>query len=125
MNIRKKIATLAAAVPLLLGASVAIAPAASATDVCGDGYVCIYQGDVWDGSSNHPMVYRFYNYGTYNVQNLIGDYTVRNCQTGGAGVMGLTGWNGTGSIAWNLTSNNCSTGLWTSLTSTNSVKVYA
>lgn len=114
-------------------ASASPAPAASApsaadearTASCTSGYVCIYKGDIWDGGSNHPMVYSFYRYGTYNVANLIGDYTVVNCQTGGAGVKGYTGSNGTGSVAWDLGVNNCGTGLWTSLTSTNSVRVYA
>ncbi len=107
-------------------ASAAPSPAHEArTAPCSSGYVCIYKGDIWDGSPNHPMVYSFYRYGTYNVANLIGDYTVVNCQTGGAGVKGFTGSNGTGSVAWNLDVNNCSTGLWTSLTSTNSVQVYA
>ena len=95
------------------------------TTPCSSGYVCIYKGDIWDGSPNHPMVYSFYRYGTYNVANLIGDYTVVNCQTGGAGVKGFTGSNGTGSVAWDLDINNCNSGLWTSLTSTNSVRVYA
>ncbi|OEV08238.1 hypothetical protein AN219_31340 [Streptomyces nanshensis] len=94
------------------------------TAPCNSGYVCIYKGDIWDGSSNHPMVYSFYRYGTYNVANLIGDYTVKNCQTGGAGVRGLTGYDGTGSVAWDLDVNNCATGLWTNLTSTNSVRLY-
>lgn len=125
MNIRQKLAALTAAVPLLLGVSVATAPTASATDVCGDGYVCIYQGDVWDGSSNHPLVYRFYTYGVHNVYNLVGEYTVRNCQTGGAGVTGYSGWDGTGSVTWSLPSNNCTWGLWTNLTSTYSVRLYA
>lgn len=109
-------------------AAAASAPSAAGearTAPCSSGYVCIYKGDIWDGSSNHPMVYSFYRYGTYNVANLIGDYTVVNCQTGGAGVKGFTGSNGTGSVAWDLSINNCGTGLWTSLTSTNSVRVYA
>ncbi|GHH42915.1 hypothetical protein [Streptomyces candidus] len=118
------VASLVLAVPTALLASAAPAAAAQ-TPTCGSGYVCIYKGDIFDGGSHHPVVYRFYRYGTYNVANLIGDYTVKNCQTGGAGVQGLTGYNGTGSVAWNLNVNNCSTGLWTSLTSTNSVRVYA
>ncbi|OPC77149.1 hypothetical protein B4N89_42070 [Embleya scabrispora] len=71
------------------------------------------------------MVYNFYRYGTYNVSNLVGDYTVVNCQTGGAGIKGFTGRDGTGKVAWDLDINNCNSGLWTSLTSTNSVRVYA
>jgi hypothetical protein len=95
------------------------------TVACSSGYVCIYKGDIWDGSSNHPKVYNFYRYGTYDVHNLIGDYTVLNCQTGGAGAEGFTGYGGTGSVAWNLSSNNCAGGLWTDLTSTYSVRLYA
>ncbi|MFD5920980.1 hypothetical protein ACFVYP_29360 [Kitasatospora sp. NPDC058201] len=124
MNIRKKIATLTAAVPLLVGVSVATAPTASATESCTGGYVCIYQGDIADGSGNHPLVYRFYEYGTYNVYNLVGEYTVKNCQTGGAGVTGYTGWNAGGGIAWSIPVNNCAGGLWVNLTSTYSVRVY-
>ncbi|MFB6892493.1 hypothetical protein ACFCX4_24640 [Kitasatospora sp. NPDC056327] len=124
MNVRKKLATLAAAVPLLLGAGVAAAPAASATETCGSGYVCIYEGDFWDGN-HHALVYRFYEYGTYNVYNLIGQYTVLNCQTDGAGATGYTGWNGGGSVAWSLPTNNCGGGLRTDLTSTYSVRLYA
>jgi hypothetical protein len=93
------------------------------TATCNSGYVCIYKGDIWDDSSDHAMIYRFYYYGTYNVQNLIGDYTVLNCQTGGAGAEGFTGYNGAGSVAWNL-GNNCGSGFWTDLTSTYSVRLY-
>ncbi|MFJ2740697.1 hypothetical protein ACIO3O_13610 [Streptomyces sp. NPDC087440] len=118
-------ASLALAVPTALTTtSTASAEQTRAAASCSSGYVCIYKGDIFDGSPNHPLVYSFYRYGTYNVANLIGDYTIKNCQTGGAKVQGLTGYNGTGSVAWNLTVNNCSTGLWTSLTSTNSVRVY-
>ncbi|WP_143658289.1 hypothetical protein [Embleya scabrispora] len=95
------------------------------SSACGSGHVCIYKGDIWDDSPNHPMVYNFYRYGTYNVSNLVGDYTVVNCQTGGAGIKGFTGRDGTGKVAWDLDINNCNSGLWTSLTSTNSVRVYA
>ncbi|MGW2831731.1 hypothetical protein [Streptomyces sp. NPDC001286] len=94
------------------------------TVACNSGFVCIYKGDIWDGSSNHPKVYNLYYYGTYNVQNLVGEYTVVNCQTGGARVQGWTGYNATGSVAWDI-GNNCSTGLWTDLTPTNSVRLYA
>ena len=100
-------------------------PRGAQTVSCSSGYVCIYKGDIWDGSPNHAKVYNLYRYGTYNVHNLIGDYTVLNCQTGGAGVEGFTGYNGTGSVAWNLGSNNCAGGLWTDLTSTYSVRLYA
>jgi len=93
------------------------------TSGCPTGYVCIYQGDVWDGSPNHPMVYSFYYYGTYNVSNLIGDYTVFNCQSGGAGVAGYSGYNATGSVLWSL-GNNCAGGFWEDLTPTNSVRLY-
>lgn len=120
--------TAAAATPVpasAVSSASARTPDVAETSVCTSGYVCIYKGDIWDGGTNHPMVYRFYYYGTYNVYNLIGSYTVQNCQTGGAGVEGFTGTNGTGRVAWNLDINNCSTGLWTDLTSTYSVKVYA
>ncbi|MEV1023199.1 hypothetical protein [Streptomyces sp. NPDC050264] len=117
--------TLAASAAPLAATTAPLAASKVQTAACSSGYVCIYKGDIFDGSSNHPMVYTFYRYGTYNVANLVGDYTVKNCQTGGAGVQGLTGYNGTGSVAWNLGINNCGTGLWTSLTSTNSVRVYA
>lgn len=93
------------------------------TSGCPSGYVCIYQGDVFDGGSNHPMVYSFYYYGTYNVSNLIGNYTVFNCQTGGAHVAGYSGYNATGSVLWSL-GNNCSGGFWYDLTPTNSVRLY-
>lgn len=130
---RRALAVLLTSLGLAVPAALAVPTAASASPVaqtvrtvtCGSGYVCIYKGDIFDGSSNHPMVYSFYRYGTYNVSNLVGEYTVKNCQTGGAGVQGLTGYNGTGSVAWNLSTNNCGTGLWTNLTSTNSVRVYA
>jgi hypothetical protein len=100
-------------------------PSSVQTVACNSGHVCIYKGDIWDGGSNHAKVYDFYYYGTYNVHNLIGEYTVLNCQTGGAGVNGFTGYNGTGSVAWNLGSNNCAGGFWTDLTSTYSVRLYA
>ncbi|MFJ5680794.1 hypothetical protein [Streptomyces sp. NPDC093097] len=130
------LASLGLAVPAALAASTtaSASPAATAAPSaahevrmsgCGSGYVCIYQGDIWDNNPNHPLVYRFYRYGTYNVANLIGDYTVVNCQTGGAGIKGFTGSNGTGSVAWDLNTNNCNSGQWRSLTSTNSVQVYA
>lgn len=112
-------------------ASAAPAPAtagqtatAEASARCASGYVCIFQGDVHDGGSNHPMMYSFYKYGTYNVHNLIGEYTVFNCQTGGAGAEGFTGYDGTGSVAWALDTDNCAEGLWTDLTSTYSVRLY-
>lgn len=131
----------AAAALALAGAAALAAPTAAAaapaqpgtppaahelmTEPCESGYVCIYKGDIWDERPNHPMVYSFYRYGTYNVKNLVGEYTVVNCQTGGAGVRGYTGSNGTGSVDWDLGINNCSTGLWTDLTPTNSVQLYA
>lgn len=93
--------------------------------ICDPGHVCIYKGDIWDDTPNHPKVYDFYRYGTYNVAGLVGDYTVLNCQTGGAGVKGYTGRDGTGKVDWNLDVNNCNSGLWTSLTKTNSVRLYA
>jgi hypothetical protein len=130
---RRVLIVLLACLGLAAPVVVATSTAASASSVprgvqtvsCGSGYVCIYKGDIWDGSSNHAKVYNFYRYGTYNVHNLVGDYTVLNCQTGGAGVEGFTGYNGTGSVAWNIDINNCSGGLWTDLTSTYSVRLYA
>ncbi|MEU6355906.1 hypothetical protein ABZ896_42445 [Streptomyces sp. NPDC047072] len=117
------LACLALALPMT-AASTTTASAAAQTDACASGHVCIYKGDIWDGSSNHAKVYDFYYYRTYNVQNLVGDYTILNCQTGGARVQGWTGYNATGSVAWDI-GNNCSSGLWTDLTPTNSVRVYA
>lgn len=117
------LAAVALALPMA-AASATTASAAPQTVGCSSGHVCIYKGDIWDGSSDHAKVYDFYYYGTYNVQNLIGNYTVLNCQTGGARVQGLTGYNGTGSVSWDI-GNNCSGGLWTDLTPTNSVRVYA
>ncbi|MFI1382431.1 hypothetical protein [Embleya sp. NPDC020886] len=123
------LASLGSAVPVTFAASASAAATtvvpSMRTSGCDSGYVCIYKGDIWDDSPNHPMVYSFYRYGTYNVANLIGDYTVVNCQTGGAGVKGFTGRDGTGNVAWDVDINNCNSGLWTSLTSTNSVRVYA
>ncbi|MGW2721852.1 hypothetical protein [Streptomyces sp. NPDC001492] len=125
------LACLGSAVPAVVTASTAasaapaLSPRTAQTAGCNAGHVCIYQGDIWDDSPNHPKVYDFYRYGTYNVRNLIGDYTVLNCQTGGAGVKGFTGYNGTGSVAWDLGINNCAGGLWTDLTPTNSVRLYA
>ncbi|GCD93103.1 hypothetical protein [Embleya hyalina] len=113
----------------LAAASTTTATASAApqlrSSVCDPGHVCIYKGDIWDDVPNHPRVYDFYRYGTYNVANLVGEYTVLNCQTGGAGVKGFTGSNGTGKVAWDLDINNCTGGLWTDLTSTNSVRLYA
>ncbi|MFD7712178.1 hypothetical protein, partial [Streptomyces sp. NPDC059786] len=120
--------TAASATPLLASAPSSASPRHDATApstrtvACNSGHVCIYKGDIRDGSSDHAKVYDFYYYGTYNVQNLIGDYTVLNCQTGGAGVEGFSGYNGSGSVVWRIDSNNCGTGLWTSLTSTYSVR---
>ncbi|MGW3122033.1 hypothetical protein ACWDBW_33670 [Streptomyces sp. NPDC001107] len=129
---RRVFIVLLACLGLTVPVTVAAATAASAspalsvqTSSCNSGHVCIYKGDIWDGGSNHAKVYDFYYYGTYNVHNLIGEYTVLNCQTGGAGVKGFTGYNGTGSVAWDLPTNNCAGGLWTDLTPTNSVRVYA
>jgi hypothetical protein len=116
--------TVASAAPVpAAAASPARIPAGVLTVPCSSGYVCIYKGDIWDDSPNHSMVYSFYRYGTYNVKNLIGEYTVLNCQTGGAGAEGFTGSNGTGSVTWDL-GNNCLGGLWTDLTSTYSVRLY-
>ena len=125
------LACLGLAVPMVdtastaASASPALSPRTVQTVGCDAGHVCIYKGDIWDDSPNHAKVYDFYYYGTYNVHNLIGDYTVMNCQTGGAGVKGFTGYNGTGSVAWDLSSNNCPWGFWTDLTPTNSVRLYA
>jgi hypothetical protein len=98
--------------------------AESAVTTCGSGYVCIYQGDIWDGGTYHPMVARYYNYGTYNLSNMIGEYTVKNCQTGGAGVAAYSGYNATGSLLWDLRVNNCSSGLWTNLTPVYSLRLH-
>lgn len=128
------LACLGSAVPMVVATSTAASaspvvtaavPAGAQTVACNSGHVCIYKGDIWDGGSDHAKVYDFYYYGTYNVHNLIGEYTVLNCQTGGAGVEGFTGYNGTGSVAWNLSGNNCAGGFWTNLTSTYSVRLYA
>ena len=121
------LACLGLALPMVVTASTAASasPRTVQTVGCNAGHVCIYKGDIWDDSPNHAKVYDFYRYGTYNVHNLIGDYTVMNCQTGGAGVKGFTGYNGTGSVAWDLSSNNCPWGFWTDLTPTNSVRLYA
>lgn len=126
------LACLGLAAPVVVAGSTAASasPALATTSAvrtaaCNSGHVCIYKGDIWDGSPNHAKVYDFYYYGTYNVRNLIGDYTVLNCQTGGAGVNGFTGYNGTGSVAWDIPYNNCAGGLWTDLTPTNSVRLYA
>lgn len=105
--------------------STQVSPATAMTTACGTGYVCIYQGDIWDGSPNHPILARYYNYGVYNLSNIVGDDTVVNCQTGGAGVAAYSGYNATGSVLWNLNINNCSTGLWTDMTPVNSVRLYA
>jgi len=102
--------------------SLAAASAAAASS-CGAGYVCIYEGDIFDGGTDHPVVYRFYRYGTYNLSGIIGEYTVRNCQTGGARVALYSGYNATGSVLWDL-GDNCAGGLWTDLTPVNSVRVY-
>jgi hypothetical protein len=123
------LACLGLAAPVTLAAATTAsaaprAPESAQTTACNSGYVCIYKGDIWDGGTNHPKVYNLYYYGTYNVQNLIGEYTVVNCQTGGARVQGWTGYNATGSVAWDI-GNNCSGGLWTDLTPTNSVRLYA
>ena len=111
------LACLGLAAPMVVTASTAasaapvLSPRTAQTAACNAGHVCIYQGDIWDDSPNHPKVYDFYYYGTYNVHNLIGDYTVLNCQTGG--------------VTWDLNINNCAGGLWTDLTPTNSVRLYA
>ncbi|MEU6252046.1 hypothetical protein [Streptomyces sp. NPDC047043] len=129
---RRAFVVLLACLGLTAPVTVAASTAASASPVlsvqtaaCNSGHVCIYKGDIWDDSPNHAKVYDFYYYGTYNVHNLIGDYTVLNCQTGGAGVKGFRGYNGTGSVTWDLDANNCAGGLWTDLTPTNSVRLYA
>jgi hypothetical protein len=96
----------------------------AAASTCGAGYVCIYQGDIWDGGTNHPMVARYYNYGTYNLSNMIGSYTIRNCQTGGAGVAAYSGYNATGSLLWDLRINNCTTGMWTNFTPVYSLRLH-
>jgi hypothetical protein len=117
--------TTASAAPAAKNTAPSAAVREARTEPCESGHVCVYEGDIWDDSPDHPMVYSFYRYGTYNVANLVGEYTVVNCQTGGAGVRGFTGSNGTGSVAWDVDIDNCGTGLWTDLTSTNSVQVYA
>lgn len=96
----------------------------AAATTCPSGYVCIYQGDIWDGGSYHPMVARYYNYGTYNLSNMVGSYTVKNCQTGGAGVAAYSGYNATGSLLWDLRVNNCSTGMWTNFTPVYSLRLH-
>lgn len=117
-------------VALLGGATSAMAAPAStsgtsavATVGCGSGYVCIYQGDIYDGSPNHPIVYRWYKYGTYNVSGLVGDYTVANCQTGGAKFAMYSGYNGTGNILYNGPMGYNCTGGWFDLTPVNSVRL--
>ncbi|MFJ9539789.1 hypothetical protein ACIRPX_21305 [Streptomyces sp. NPDC101225] len=128
------LACLGAALPMAVATSTAASaspvmtpavPGRVQTTACNSGHVCIYKGDIWDDSPNHAKVYDFYYYGTYNVHDLIGDYTVLNCQFGGAGVKGFTGYDGTGRVAWDLSGNNCVGGLWTDLTSTYSVRLYA
>lgn len=108
-----------------------VAPAASAnaaasTPICASGYVCIFKGDVFDGkpASDHPKLYSWYYYGTYNVYNLTGGGTIFNCQTGGAKATGYSAYNGGGSKLWTL-GNNCSGGYTTGLTALYSVKLYA
>ena len=96
----------------------------AAATTCGSGYVCIYQGDIWDGGTNHPMVARYYAYGTYNLSNMVGSYTFKNCQTGGAGVAAYSGYNATGSLLWDLRINNCSSGLWTNFTPVYSLRLH-
>lgn len=98
--------------------------AESAATSCPSGYVCIYQGDIWDGGSYHPMVARYYNYGTYNLSNMVGSYTVKNCQTGGAGVAAYSGSNATGSLLWDLRTNNCLSGMWTNMTPVYSLRLH-
>jgi hypothetical protein len=86
------LATAAIGAYVVGGTGVASAAVSAAVTTCGAGYVCIYKGDIWDGGSYHPMAARYYNYGTYNLSNMIGDYTVKNCQTGGAGVAAYSGY---------------------------------
>lgn len=93
------------------------------TEGCDAGWVCLYEGDIWDGSPNHPMVYAWYYYGTYNLSGIYGDHTLMNCQTGTARVALWSGYGGTGTLLSDF-GNNCAGGLWADFTPVNSVQLY-
>ena len=72
--------------------SLAAASAAAASS-CGAGYVCIYEGDIFDGGTDHPVVYRFYRYGTYNLSGIMVSTrsgTVRPAEPGSRSTRGTT-----------------------------------
>lgn len=97
----------------------------AAATTCPSGYLCIYKGDIWDGGTYHPIVARYYAYGTYNLSNMYGPHTIKNCQTGGAGASGYSGYNATGSVLWYLPDSNCNmAGFLVDFTPVNSLRLY-
>lgn len=86
----------AAALALAVGTMTAVgASQAQAADTrgCPSGYFCMYPGTNWN---NNTPTHKFFNYGTYNLNNVIGNYIIFNNQTGGAKVRTCTGYNATG-----------------------------
>ncbi|GAB1694792.1 hypothetical protein [Krasilnikovia sp. M28-CT-15] len=86
------IATSAASVAMLLGATAVPAQAATTVQGCRAGYVCIYPKNSWNGG--HPF-YQFLTYGAHNISNQYGMHRIFNNQTGGAKVYVCAGRNGT------------------------------
>ncbi|HTZ43407.1 MAG TPA: hypothetical protein VMB79_06055 [Jatrophihabitans sp.] len=84
---------------LSLAAPAEAAPAAS-SEGCPSGYVCIYPGASWNGGS--PSL-KFYTYGYHNLSNVVGTHRFFNNQTGGASAYACSGYNGTGSDLFGVT----------------------
>lgn len=91
---------------------------------CPTGYVCIYKGDIYDGTDYHPRVASYYKYGTYNLSGFYGLYTISNCQTGYAGVDGYSGYNGTGTkLFQSAVPRLCPAGFVQNMTPVNSIRL--
>lgn len=97
----------ASAAPSDAASAASLSAASAYSPECKLGYVCIYEGDYQDPGGLGRQVAVYYRYGVYNLNNLIGDYTVQNCQTGGASVIGYSGYNGTGSVLFEIRGYAC------------------
>lgn len=96
MQLRAKIAAVMLVSTAAIGSAIASAPiasAASTTEGCAPGYVCIYpQNAGWN--HGHPS-YATKVYGSHNLTNQFGNHYVFNNQTGGARMAFNYGYNGT------------------------------
>jgi hypothetical protein len=87
---------------------------------CEYGYVCIYA----DTKEFSPITHRYYNYGTYNLQNQFDYHDIVNNQYGHATVTLCYGYNGTNCMSWSLqTYEDCNCAYGINLTPINSIRL--